>query len=213
MWRRREQGLTLVELVIVMAVSSILFVMIPPLVFQGVKTLVFLPRALAVNQVADEVLHQTIEGGFSTLTSSPVKGLRFAGRAFGPSQSAIWLAQPNQVGYLYAINSGNQTVLIRLNQGMVTRSFPAVSCTPAIGQEEVLPYHAALDSAQVKIVTPTTPLFRYYDQNGVEVVTPGCPPPSTIRRIDIAFVARTGSGVGESDAKERVTSSIAIRAP
>src|SRR3990167_6976393 len=66
--RRGTRGVTLVELVIVIVVSVIVFAAAPVLIFYGVKTLVFLPKALAANDAATEVLHQMIEGGFSTLT-------------------------------------------------------------------------------------------------------------------------------------------------
>ena len=75
------RGVTLVELVLVMVVSGILFVATPPLMFQGVQTMVFLPRALAVNEAGTEAMHQIVEGGFSTLAGqTTVRGLRFAVR-------------------------------------------------------------------------------------------------------------------------------------
>ncbi len=213
---RGRRSVTLVELVIVMAVSGVLCVLIPQLMFYGVRTLVFLPKALAVNQVADEILQQAVEGEISTVTGQRIFGLRFTGRPTNPAQPAIWLAEAERLG---SINSGTQSVLIRLDQGQVKRSFPGASCTPTIAQEEVLPYHAPLSGSQVTVerITPATPVFRYYNQAGTEVV-PSCPPGQTaatqIRRVDIAFAVRTGSGaVGESDAREPVTSSVAVRIP
>ena len=49
---RDARAATLVELVIVLIVSGILFVTTPVLIFHGVKTLVFLPKALAVARIA-----------------------------------------------------------------------------------------------------------------------------------------------------------------
>src|SRR3989338_10857052 len=95
--RRGTRGVTLVELVIVIVVSVIVFAAAPVLIFYGVKTLVFLPKALAANEAATEVLHQLIEGGFSTLSgrTSPIRGLRFAILTVPTGQSAsspaLWL--------------------------------------------------------------------------------------------------------------------------
>ncbi|MBI4003442.1 MAG: hypothetical protein HY353_00295 [Candidatus Omnitrophica bacterium] len=204
---------TLVELVIVIVVSAILFLVTPILVFHGVKTLVFLPKALAANDAATEVLHQVIEGGFSTLTGQPtVRGLRFAVRR-SATEPALWLAEASRIGFRTA---DGQSILLRwddlvASQEVIRRSLPTPSCTPTIGTEEVLPYHA---QGIVRIL-PTVRLFRYYNQSGVEVNNPPtCPPPATIRRVDIAFTAQTGNGVfDEGDAREDITSSVAIRVP
>ena len=208
----RRRGVTLVELVLVIVVSAIICVTAPTLMFHGVKTLVFLPKALAVNQTATEILHQMIEGGFSNLSGQTVQGLRFAVRR-SAAEPALWLAEAGRIGVR---TSDGQTVLVRLdasvvNQEAVKRSLAAPSCTPAIGTEEVIPYHA---QGSVRIL-PIVRFFRYYDQSGLEVNNPSsCPPPTTIRRVDIAFTAQTGSGnFDQGDASEKITSSVAIRVP
>ena len=212
-------GLTIVELVLVIGLSAILFVIAPPLVFHGVKTTVFLPKAMAVTEVADEVTHQLIEGGTSNLAGQRVLGLRFAGRAPGVTTFPVWLAEPNRIGY---VTSGSQMVLVRLDQSVaqqevVRRSLPPLTTTcsnvdtvlPTL-TEEVIPYQA---QGRVRIVT-TGPLFRYYNQSGAEIVTPGCPPSVAIRRIDVAFTAQTDDGsFNEGNASEPMTSSAAIRSP
>src|SRR3989338_4198546 len=108
---------TLVELVIVIVVTSIVFLVTPILLFHGVKTLVFLPKALAVNDTATEVLHQIVEGGFSTLPGqTSVPGVRFA-RRIG-TEPAIWDSQVTQLGYR---TSPTQCVVIELVGGVVKR--------------------------------------------------------------------------------------------
>ena len=194
------RAVTLVELVIVMVVSGILFVATPPLLFHGVKTMVFLPKALAVNNVATEVLHQMIEGDFSTLPGqTTVRGLRFAVRR-SATEPALWLTQSDSVGFL---TSENQCVFIRLVGGVIKRSVSmslpcATQCNPApCATEEDIPYHVA---GSVQITTPSP--FSYYN------------PGTGIRRVDIAFTAQTGSGnFDQGDAREDITSSVAIRAP
>ena len=106
-------------------------------------------------------------------------------------------------------------VLVRLDTSTdtVKRSLPptSTSCSavPAGLTEEPLPYQA---QGSVRILT-TAALFRYYNQSNVEVPL-SCPPSSTIRRVDIAFIAQTGSGsFDEGQAKEQVMSSVAIRVP
>ena len=209
MWRFTARAVTLVELVIVLVVGGILSVTMPIIVFHGVKTLVYLPKALAVNEAAMEALHQVVEGGFSTLPGqATIEGLRFAVRR-SATDPALWLAETSRVGFL---SSDGQYVLLRLDAEAIKRSVVAVpACSPTPGTEEVLPYQA---SGTVRIL-PTGSLFRYYNQGGTEVqLPPLCPPTSTIRRVDIAFAAQTGSGsFDEGHAKEDITTSVAIRIP
>ena len=211
----RQDAVTLVELVIVLVVSGILFFTTPILIFHGVKTLVFLPKALAVNQTAMEILHQVVEGGFSTLPGqTTIPGLRFAVQRIS-TERALWLAEADRIGFR---TSDGQSVLIRwdssvVNQEVIRRTLPTPSCTPVMDPGESIPYHAD-GSVRILRIAPATPVFRYYNQSGTEIVTPGCPPLTTIRRVDIAFTAQTGSGLfDEGQASENLTTSVAIRVP
>ena len=201
-----QPALTLVELVIVMVVSGILFAVTTPLVLYGVRTFIFLPRGLAANQTAAEILHQIVEGGFSTLSGqATVPGLRFAAR--DGAQPAIWNVQASQVGFR---TSDSRCVVIQLTGGVVKRSAAAVApgaaCAAPAGSEDI-PY-AMPPGMQILAVAPA--FFRYYNQGGLEV--PPNPPP--IRRVDIAFVVQTGGGnFNQGEAREQITSSVAIRMP
>ena len=204
MRHRAPVGVTLVELVIVLVVSGILFVATPPLMFQGVQTMVFLPKALAVNEAAMEAMHQMVEGGFSTLTgqTAPVRGLRFAVRR-SSTEPALWRTQATNVGFL---TSDNQCVFIQLVGGVIRRSVFAPPCsacsTLPCSTEEDLPYQAP---GNVQI-SASPSLFQYYNQAG------GTTPP--YRRVDITLTARTGSGLfDEGQASENLTTSVAIRIP
>jgi len=54
----------------------------------------------------------------------------------------------------------------------------------------------------VQILTPSGPLFQYYSPGGI------------VRRVDVAFVAQTGSGLfEEGNAREDIRSSVTIRVP
>ncbi len=218
--QRHGIGATLIELVIVLVVGAILFAVTPLLVWHGVKVMVFLPRHLAVNQAAQEAMQQIVEGGWSTLAgrTTPIRGLRFAVRTLptGGSgvQPALWLAETNRIGFLTA---DGDYVLLRLQSEAIKRSLPPTtqSCSTintwlaSVPPEEILPYQAA----SVRILAPAA-VFRYYNQSGTEIVTPGCPPNVAIRRIDIAFTAQTGNGVfDEGQAQQAMTSSAAIRIP
>lgn len=200
----RSLGVTLTELVIVLVVGGIIFLSTPPLVLHGVKTFVFLPRALATNDVAGEVLHQMIEGGFSTLPGlTTVRGLRFA--VPGGGQAAIWNTSPSQLGYR---TSDTQCVVIRLTAGVVTRTVSTVTsgapCTTSGGTAENIPY---VTPANLQIIATAPAIFRYYNQSGIENALP-------IRRVDIAFVAQTGNGVfDQGQASEQIASAVAIRVP
>jgi len=213
----RRQALTLIELILIMVLSGIVFVASPILLSHGVKTLVYLPKALAVNHAATEVLHQLVEGGFSTLSGQPtVRGLRLAVRR-SATEPALWLAEAGRIGFHTA---DGQRVLIWLDDetvvdpevDVIKRSLPAASsCSPSAGTPELIPYHA---QGSVRIL-PTIRLFRYYNQSGVEVNNPSsCPPPTAIRRVDITFTAQTGGGdFDQGQARQDLTTSVAIRVP
>ncbi len=209
--RRTHGGWTLVELILAMVVGAILFATTPQLVLQGVKTMVFLPRALAVNQAAAEIEHQIIEGGFSTLAGQPIiRGLRFAVKM--GTQSALWLVEANRIGFL---NADGQYVVVwfdgtRMNRGLVASPACPLTANPA---GEFLPYDVVTSGVQI---TTTGSVFLYYDNSETQIFPTGngCPPATTIRRVNVAFTAQTGNGVfDQGNAQEPVTSSVAIRVP
>ena len=216
--RAAARGLTLVELVIIIVVTGIIALITPSLLLHGVRVFVFLPNALVVNQAAAEVMHQIVEGGFSDVTitgQSLVRGLRFAVRR-STSEPALWLVQANRIGFL---TSDGQYVIVRLDTAggdLIKRSVLAAPATcstiPPSPAEESIPYDAA---GSVRIITAGS-LFVYYDSSG-NPVTPlltGCPPATTVRRVDVAFIAQTGGGnFDQGDAQETMTSSVAIRVP
>ena len=207
--RPPPRGFSLVELVLVIALSAVLFAVTPPLLFHGVKTMVFLPKALAVNEAASELMQQLVDGGFSTLPAqtAPVRGLRFAvGR--GAGAPALWLAEAGRIGFL---TSDGQYVVIRLDGTFVKRRLRSdATCPPpppVPSEEETLPYDA-------QAITITGGLFTYYNQSGVGVAPPGCGSSAAIRRVDISFTATTGGGSFEqSDTRQAVATSVAIRVP
>ena len=205
------RGVTLVELVIVMGIMVILALTVPIIIFRGVGTMVLLPRAIAVNDAATEAIHQVVEGGWSTLPgqTAPVRGLRFAVRR-SSTEAALWLAEAGRIGFR---TSDGQFIVLRLDVAeSIKRSLPAsATCPPASGTEEVLPYQ----SEGIVRILPSGSLFRYYNQSGDEIVSPGgCSPDMTIRRVDIRFVAQTGSGVFmEGQAQQDVLTSAAVRVP
>ncbi len=214
--RRREtqHAFTLVELILLIVVGGILFATTPRLVSQGVRTMVWLPRALAVNQVAGELEHQIIEGGFSTLTGqTTIRGLRFAVKT--GTQSALWFVRPDRIGFL---NADGQYVVVRLDGTQIKRGLMlSASCAsfPVPSTEELMPYDVATVVTNGVQIT-TGALFLYYDSAGILVapLANGCLPATTIRRVDIAFTAQTGNGVfDQGQAQESVTSSVAIRVP
>lgn len=213
------RGLTLVELALVIGLVGILAISVPPLVLQGSRSFMFLPRSQLVNRTALEVIHACVEGSFSTLTGQALPGLRYAARQSSPLQNAIWIAEDQRVGFLLphnpATTADNQYVLLRLDGESIKRSiYSNNACSPpSPSSEEVIPYDAV---GVVRVLdSPSRRLFRYYDTNGMAMTAPGCGAGlSSIRRIDIAFVAQTGAGnFDQADARVDVTSSIAIRFP
>ena len=219
--RAAARGLTLVELVIIIVVTGIIALITPSLLLHGVRVFVFLPNALVVNQAAAEVMHQIVEGGFSDVTitgQSLVRGLRFAVRR-STSEPAIWLAGDDCIGV--RTSDGQSVVMLWdpvANQEVIRRRLSAPACPTSClpnGTEEAIPYHAP-GSVRILRIAPATPVFRYYNQSETLVAAPGCSLSgiTTIRQVEIAFVAQTGSGVfDEGQAREQVTTSVAIRVP
>jgi hypothetical protein len=207
--RSPRRALTLVELVLVLGAAGLVFLITPALALHGVRGLVLLPRMAAANHAAAQILDQALEGGFSTLPgqAAPVRGLRFAARG-SATEPSIWLAEASRVGFRTA---DGQSVLLRFDGSAVRRGLPAPACSPAPPAEEVLPY----DAPGVVQIATTGSFFRYYNQSGTEV-TPGCTVGGTsaVRRVDIAFTARTGTGQWEDGhVSEPVAASVAVRVP
>ena len=211
-------GVTLVELALVIVLTGILAATVPIIVLHGVRASVFLPKSLATNHVAAEILHAVVEGGQSTLQPEPVLGLRYAAREQLRRfpDPAIWLAEESRIGYLIPHDpldpNDNEYVVLRLDAEVVKRAvYTTLSCPPPPTAEEILPYDA--DGVRV-ITTGARPLFRYFDEGGGEMGVLGCTDDPELRRVDVAFVAQTGAGeFDQGDARVDVMSSVAIRFP
>ncbi len=182
-------GFTLVEFVLVIGLTGIVAATAPSFVWQSLRSFVLLPSSSALN-------------------GQIVRGLRYATPT--ASARAIWFAQSDQIGYLAP---SGQPVLLRLNAGRIRRSFPATTACPppTPTTEELLPY----DIGPVSMVTSVSrPLFRYYNQSGIQLSPPGCGSAASIRRIDVALTAQTGGGVfDQGDAQIDPVSSVAVRFP
>lgn len=204
---KRRAAFTLVELVITLIIMGIITAMTPLLFWHGARAFVFLPRQLAVNHAATEILHQAVEGGVSHLSGAGViHGLRWASPSGG--QPSIWLAEPSRLGY---ITAAGQSVVLRYDGTALRRSLQAANCNPPAGTEEVL----ALETAATVQIAGAGAFFRYYNQAGTELFPP-CQVGGTsaVRRIDVRFLARTGTGnFDEGHAQETRMTSVAIRSP
>src|SRR3989338_810989 len=120
------RGVMLVELVIVLSIVGIVSAMAPALMSYGVHTAVMLPRTLATNGSANDVLHQAAEGGFSTLAGQGyMPGVRFASGST-PTDAPLWLAEGGRLGYRTA---DGRYILLRLSGEAVRRSvYAGASC-------------------------------------------------------------------------------------
>ncbi len=215
----RRPGFTLVEIVIAIAVSGILFALAVPLAAHGVRTMVFLPRAMAVNQAAADVMHQLIEGGFSdsALTGQTIiRGLRSAVRRDASATGgAVWLVEASRVGYrtsdgLYVViwrDGGSSTI----RRGVIG----GASCGPPPSNPasfDTIPYDAAGNGITI---APSGTLFVYYGTTGA-VIAPigtGCPS-APIRQVEISLTAQTGNGLfDQGQAQQTMSSSATIRVP
>lgn len=217
-----RRALTLVELVLVTAIGAIAFLLAPPMILHSVRTMVFLPRAAGAEEAAQEMVQQVIEGGFSDVAvtgKTTVQGVRFATRR-AAGDPAIWYAGGECVGYRLTWEDGlSRYIFIRREGARLRRSAfivrPAcpAGCVALTAQEELIPRQAPADLT----ITPTGSFFQYvtYDAAGNEAPSgAGCLPSPQPRRVDIRFVAQTGTGNPDlGHAREAVMSSVAIRTP
>lgn len=210
------RGVTLVELIIWLLVIGILVGGSAALGGQFLRLIVYFPKAVAAHRVAADVLHHIVEGGPSTLgvgssygPQIELRGLRHATRLLA-TEGAVWLAQPGEIGFR---TSAGQCIVIRLSGGVIKRSAvlaPSTSpcrTTPRSAEEDI----PADGAGDVTMTIPTGRLFRYYNQSGA-VVPDGTPYPGTVRRVEITFVAQTGTGVFEDgEARIEKASSVTLR--
>ena len=189
----KKKGVTLVEVVIVIAISGILAsafvtVMVPMMNFYF-----YYPESSRVNNAAMDVLQIILKG------DNRAKGLRFTGKPCTiPTGGAIAItaASATSVTYNYAMSdncgtggANDVTVVLTYDSGnhIVTRAIDG-------GAAVEIPSYATAASG-IKIDAPSgVSFFRYFDSAGTEM-TGGGIVVTSIYRVDITVNATSGTGV------------------
>ena len=206
------KGMTLVELVVVIAISGILASAFVAMFVPMINFYFHYPQSSRLNDAAADLVQIILEG------DEKAKGLRFAGLPCeiptGGSNS-ITAASATSLTYQYQLadNCGSSgandvTVTITYNSGSssVTRAIDG-------GAAANIPYYAS-SAAGISFASPTSPsavnFFTYYDAAGADL---GATPSVTaIYRVDVNVVASYGSGDPEyAGAQSRLKSGVEIK--
>lgn len=161
----KHKGVTLIELVIVMAIIGLLAVSGAWLMAHLVRNSVFIPSQLNMDMVASGALDIMIEG------DSVAKGLRF-------SKSVVSIPDNNEITFL---NQNGQSVRYRLD-AVANKLYRSINSGP----ETAIPYYV---TPGINLMSRGAKFFTYYDTNGVETADA-----ADVSLIQISLIAQTGTG-------------------
>lgn len=178
---KSKSGFTLIELIMVMAIITIISVPSAFIMVYVIQNSVFIPNQLNMDMIAQEGLDVMIEG------DGGAKGLRFS--------RAITGIAAYQIDF---VNHDNQTIRYRLDTG-TNKLYRSISG----GAEALIPYY---QTSGISITGKSGVLFTYYDSTNT--VTPTA---ANVRRIKVTLIAKTGSGsYANWQGKSDQSSSVAI---
>lgn len=167
------RGFTLIELVMIVLITSLLSVAGVHIMQFVVRNSFYLPNQVQADLVAAEALEIIVEG------DSQAKGLRFC--------KAVTTAAANQIvvtnqGVL--TNLDNQTITYSLSGGSLYRTIDT-------GPATKIPYFMAPDMV-ISGAGVGGSLFTYYDASDTELTQPVTA--ANVHRIDINLIAQNGTG-------------------
>lgn len=180
---KRHNGVTIIELTMVMVIIGILSVGGAYILFNLIQSAIYIPNKLNMDMIASEALDIMIEG------DEQAKGLRFS--------LQITDIQPYQITYN---NQDHQVVHFNLNTDD-NKLYRSIDGSP----DTYVPYYASSDG--INISGKNGQLFLYYDDN--DAITAD---PVDVRRIAISLIAMTGSGdFNQWQGKSELSSAIAVK--
>lgn len=162
-----SKSFTLIELVMVIAIITILSVSGAWLMSGFIQNSVFMPNQINMDMLASDAIGIMVDG------DNQAKGLRFSRQ--------ITNAQPYQVNF---IDQDAKTVYYRLDTGSVpNKLYRSINA----GAEASIPYYASGSGIAINGIGGK--LFTYYDAN--ESITTNA---TNVRRIEIGLITKTGTG-------------------
>ena len=189
---RNDGGVTLVEVVIVIAVAAILGTAFASVMVPMMNFYFYYPQSSRVNNAGADVLQIILEG------DEKARGLRFASIPCtlpAGGSSRISVATATTLTYHHAMtdacgNGGtnSNSVALAYNAGSqtVTRSINGAAAA-------VIPYYATAASG-IQINPPSgINFFRYFDAAGTDLGA--APAVGSIRRVDVTLIASSGTGL------------------
>ena len=170
---KNARGFTLIELVMIILITSVLSLAGVHLMQFVVRNSFYLPNQVQADLVAAEALEIIVEG------DAQAKGLRFC--------QAVSIATANQVQVT------NQGVLTNLDSQVITYDLTGGILTRKIdsGAATKIPYFMAADMTISGAGTGGA-LFTYYGLNDTLLTQPVTA--ANVRRIDINLIAQNGTG-------------------
>jgi prepilin-type N-terminal cleavage/methylation domain-containing protein len=208
----RARGFTVVETIIVIAVTAILAVAFSVSFVPMMNSFFYLPQATRVNMAAADLMQVLLEGDHLA------EGLRFTGPPCavgggGGGGSTITAASATSITYNYVdsdyCGSGaartSHTVVLTLDTAndVVTRAIDG-------GASQNVPGYVTTGS-EIDFNAPSgTNFFTYYDAAGADLGA--TPVVTSIYRVDVNVVATSGSGdVRHNSGQIRLESGVEIK--
>ena len=181
----RQNGFTMIEVIMVMAIIAILAVPGAYLMTYFIRNAVYIPNKLNMDMIASDALKIMIDG------DSQAAGLR--------TSRILTNIQANDITF---INQNNQTVRyfidLLVNPTVISRSINGGAATR-------IPYY--VPATNVNITGKSNALFTYYDVSGVITNNP-----ANVRWVTLGLITKIGTGFSVNwEAQSDQSSSVTVK--
>jgi prepilin-type N-terminal cleavage/methylation domain-containing protein len=187
---KQKKALTLVEVLMVIAIISILAVGGAYLMIYLLQNEVFIPNQMNMNMLASDALDIMIEG------DNQAKGLRFSGK--------ITAIDPYRIDFTNQ-SAVPQAIYYRLDTGanQLKRKIGAAG-------EAAFPYYGT--ASGISVTGKSGQLFTYYDASDNLITIFDAAHAALVRRIAMTLIAKTGTGAYANwQGQSEQSSSVAVK--